>query len=102
MKKASTAGIKPSRAQFVRQKSLEALQRWKGSETDRQPTYRSRKNSKVQFCPGTVLLFAVSVGDVDEVRLLLASNTNVNYQNVDGLTPLHQVLKLLLKSTFAV
>lgn len=94
-KKASTAGIQPSRAQFVRQKSLEALKRWKGSETDRQSPHRSRKNSKVQFYPGTVLLFAVSIGDVDEVRLLLASRTDVNYQNVDGLTALHQVFKLL-------
>ena len=92
MKKASTAGVQPSRAKFVKQKSIEAIERWKGSATDRQPAHRSRKNSKVQFSPGTVLLFAVSVGDIDEVKLLLSSQADVNFQNVDGLTPLHQVL----------
>ena len=101
MKKASTAGIQQSRAQFVRQKSVEALQRWKGSETDRQSSYRSRKHSKVQFCPGTVLLLAVSVGDIDEVKLLVKSNAeSINFQNVDGLTPLHQVLSYLVDFVF--
>ena len=48
---------------------------------------------------------AVSVGDEDEVKLLLKSDVDVNFQNVDGLTPLHQVklifIYLLLLYNFA-
>jgi len=38
-----------------------------------------------------VFLSAVSSGDVEEVKKLLAKGADINHQNVDGLTALHQV-----------
>lgn len=86
-------GGQTSRAGNALQKRQESLKRWKGSETDRQPVDRSKKKSKIKFNAGTVFLSAVSSGDVDEVKKLLAKGTDINFQNVDGLTALHQVCK---------
>lgn len=84
-------GGQTSRAGNALQKRQESLKRWKGSETDRQPVDRSKKKNKIKFDSGTVFLSAVSSGDVEEVKKLLAKGTDINYQNVDGLTALHQV-----------
>lgn len=80
-----------SRAGNALQKRQESLKRWKGSETDKQPAVRSENKAKIKFNAGIVFLSAVSSGDVDEVKKLLARGTDINFQNVDGLTALHQV-----------
>lgn len=85
-----------SRAGNALQKRQESLKRWKGSETDRQPVDRSKKKAKIKFNSGIVFLSAVSSGDVDEVKKLLAKGTDINFQNVDGLTALHQVCNVQL------
>ncbi|XP_032241225.2 protein phosphatase 1 regulatory subunit 12A isoform X4 [Nematostella vectensis] len=87
---ADPSGNQGSRASNALQKRQDSLRRWKGSETDRQPVDRSRKKPKIQFNSGIVFLSAVSSGDVDEVKKLLAKGADINYQNVDGLTALHQ------------
>lgn len=85
------SGSQNSRAGNALQKRQEALKRWKGSETDRESSNRSRKSPKIQFSSGTVFLSAISSGDVDEVKKLLEKDADINFQNVDGLTALHQV-----------
>ena len=90
------SGSQNSRAGNALQKRQEALKRWKGSETDREPPDRSRKKTKIKFSSGTVFLSAISSGDVDEVKKLLAKDADINFQNVDGLTALHQVQLLAI------
>lgn len=85
-----------SRAGNALQKRQESLKRWKGSETDRQPVDRSKKKAKIKFNAGIVFLSAVSSGDVDEVKKLLAKGTDIDFQNIDGLTALHQVCTVQL------
>lgn len=80
-----------SRASNALQKRQESLRRWKDSETARESTERSLKRIRIKFSQGTVFLSAVSAGDVEEVKKLLAKNCDINHQNVDGLTALHQV-----------
>ena len=84
-------GGQASRASNALQKRQESLKRWTKSETALESADRSRKKTKIQFSLGTVFLSAVSSGDVDEVKKLLAKGADINHQNVDGLTALHQV-----------
>lgn len=84
-------GGQSSRASNALQKRQESLKRWTKSETALESSDRSRKKTKIQFSLGTVFLSAVSSGDVEEVKNLLAKGADINHQNVDGLTALHQV-----------
>ena len=84
-------GGQSSRASNALQKRQESLKRWTKSETALESSDRSRKKTKIQFSLGTVFLSAVSSGDVEEVKKLLAKGADINHQNVDGLTALHQV-----------
>lgn len=88
---ADSSGNEPSRASNALFKRQEQLQRWKQSETAREPIVKLTKRNKLKFDDGTVFLSAVSAGDLDEVRKLLQKGSDVNYQNVDGVTALHQV-----------
>ena len=88
---ADPSGGQGSRASNAIQKRQESLRRWLNSETAQESSDRSRKRTKIQFSLGTVLLSAVSSGDVDEVKKFLAKGADINHQNVDGLTALHQV-----------
>lgn len=90
-------GGQNSRAINALQKRQESLRKWKTSETARESTDRSNKRTKIKFSLGTVFLSAVSAGDVDEVKKLLGRNNDINYQNVDGLTALHQVYVLTFR-----
>lgn len=84
-------GGQSSRASNALQKRQESLKRWTKSETALESSDTSRKKTKIQFSLGTVFLSAVSSGDVEEVKNLLAKGADINHQNVDGLTALHQV-----------
>ena len=88
---ADSGGNEPSRASNALFKRQEQLQRWKQSETAREPVVKPTKRNKLKFDDGTVFLSAVSAGDLDEVRKLLQKGSDVNYQNIDGVTALHQV-----------
>ncbi len=88
---ADSGGNEPSRANNALFKRHEQLQRWKQSETAREPIVKPTKRNKLKFDDGTVFLSAVSAGDLDEVRKLLQKGSDVNYQNIDGVTALHQV-----------
>lgn len=88
---ADSSTTEPSRATNALLKRQEQLQRWKISETAREPVFKPTKRNKLKFDDGTVFLSAVSAGDLDEVKKLLQKGTDVNYQNVDGVTALHQV-----------
>lgn len=83
-------GGQSSRASNALQKRQESLKRWTKSETALESSDRARKKTKIQFSLGTVFLSAVSSGDVEEVKKLLAKGADINHQNVDGLTALHQ------------
>ncbi|CAB3988371.1 phosphatase 1 regulatory subunit 12A-like isoform X3 [Paramuricea clavata] len=87
---ADSGGNEPSRASNALFKRQEQLQRWKQSETAREPIVKPTKRNKLKFDDGTVFLSAVSAGDLDEVRKLLQKGSDVNYQNIDGVTALHQ------------
>ena len=89
-------GGQTSRASNALQKRQESLKRWTTSETAKESADRTRKKTKIQFSLGTVFLSAVSSGDVEEVKRLLAKGADINHQNVDGLTALHQVQYLAL------
>ena len=89
-------GGQTSRASNALQKRQESLKRWTTSETGKESADRTRKKTKIQFSLGTVFLSAVSSGDVEEVKRLLAKGADINHQNVDGLTALHQVQYLAL------
>lgn len=97
---ADSGGNEPSRASNALFKRQEQLQRWKQSETAREPIVKPTKRNKLKFDDGTVFLSAVSAGDLDEVKKLLLKGSDVNYQNIDGVTALHQVgaLKNIVKS----
>jgi hypothetical protein len=88
---ADSGGNEPSRASNALFKRQEQLQRWKQSETAQEPIVKPTKRNKLKFDDGTVFLSAVSAADLDEVRKLLQKGSDVNYQNVDGVTALHQV-----------
>lgn len=83
-------GGQTSRASNALQKRQESLKRWTTSETAKESADRSRKKTKIKFSLGTVFLSAVTSGDVEEVKKLLAKGADINHQNVDGLTALHQ------------
>ncbi|KAF9817199.1 hypothetical protein SFRURICE_013987 [Spodoptera frugiperda] len=75
-------------------KRAEQLKRWEESDTNKQsPT--PRRASRIQFSSGIVFLAACTAGDKDEVQRLLKRGADINTANVDGLTALHQVSKLL-------
>lgn len=90
-KMADPSSGEPSRASNALYKRKEQLERWKQSETAREPVFKATKRTKLKFDDGTVFLSAVSAGDIDEVKKLLQRGADVNYQNVDGVTALHQV-----------
>lgn len=90
-KMADPSSGEPSRASNALFKRQEQLQRWKQSETAREPVVKTTKRAKLKFDDGTVFLSAVSAGDIDEVKKLLQKGADVNYQNIDGVTALHQV-----------
>ena len=82
---------RPNSALFKR---AEQLRRWEESETNRVvPNNRTRK---IQFSSGCVFLAACAAGDKDEVLRLLEMGADIDTANVDGLTALHQVIKMLL------
>ena len=88
---ADSAGNGPSRATNALFKRQEQLQRYRASEAAREPITKPTKRTKLKFDDGTVFLSAVSAGDLDEVKKLLQKGSDVNYQNIDGVTALHQV-----------
>ena len=88
---ADSGGNEPSRANNALFKRQEQLRRYIQSETAREPIVKPTKRNKLKFDDGTVFLSAVSAGDLDEVRKLLQKGSDVNYQNIDGVTALHQV-----------
>lgn len=90
-KMADPSSGEPSRASNALFKRQEQLQRWKQSETCREPVVKPTKRAKLKFDDGTVFLSSVSSGDIDEVKKLLQNGADVNYQNIDGVTALHQV-----------
>ena len=90
---ASAVGSRPKTALMKRH---EQLQRWKGSELDRERSHVDPKRIKVKFNQGCVFLAACASGDTDEVKKMLGKGADINYANVDGLTALHQVSKCTL------
>lgn len=78
------------------------MQRWLGSETDRtgsevrETVGVSGTRARVCFAQGAVFMAACSAGDREEVAALLRQGADINHANIDGLTALHQVGKLLL------
>ncbi|XP_046845850.1 protein phosphatase 1 regulatory subunit 12B-like isoform X1 [Xenia sp. Carnegie-2017] len=87
---ADTGGNETPRVTSAFLKRQEQLQRWNQSETAREPVYKPTKRNIVNFDDGTVFLSAASAGDLEEVKKLLQKGSDVNYQNSDGLTALHQ------------
>lgn len=82
------------RSQTAQHKRNAQLKIWENSETNKQPEFilPSRLNPKVKFGDSVVFLAAAQSGDVEEVeRLILEEGADVNSQNKDGLTSLHQV-----------
>ena len=76
------------------QKRHQQLQKWEGSQTNKEPIFISskRKQSRVKFGESVVFLAAVQSGDMKEVeRLISDEKADVNSVNKDGLTSLHQV-----------
>lgn len=88
---ADTGGNETPRVTSALLKRKEQRQRWDKSETAMEPVYKPTKRNKVNFDDGTVFLSAASAGDLEEVKKLLQKGSDVNYQNSDGLTALHQV-----------
>ncbi|XP_038073245.1 protein phosphatase 1 regulatory subunit 12B-like isoform X6 [Patiria miniata] len=86
---ASSVGSRPKSALMKRH---EQLQRWKGSELDKEKNHVDPKRIKVKFNQGCVFLAACASGDTDEVKKMLGKGTDINYANVDGLTALHQAV----------
>ncbi|XP_071941670.1 protein phosphatase 1 regulatory subunit 12A-like isoform X1 [Antedon mediterranea] len=70
----------------------EQLQRWKGSELDKEPAINPKKTTKVKFDKGCVFLASCASGDQKEVKAMLDSGTDINYANIDGLTAIHQAV----------
>ncbi|XP_022103935.1 protein phosphatase 1 regulatory subunit 12A-like isoform X15 [Acanthaster planci] len=81
-----------SRPKTALMKRHEQLQRWKGSELDRERSNVDPKRIKVKFNQGCVFLAACASGDTDEVKKMLGKGADINYANVDGLTALHQAV----------
>uniref|UniRef100_A0A3Q2GIQ1 Uncharacterized protein n=1 Tax=Cyprinodon variegatus TaxID=28743 RepID=A0A3Q2GIQ1_CYPVA len=93
-----------SRSEAAKQRRQDQLQRWLGSETDRTGSEGRKstggsgtRRAKVQFAQGAVFMAACSAGDREEVAALLRQGADINHANVDGLTALHQVGKVLLQ-----
>jgi protein phosphatase 1 regulatory subunit 12A len=72
-------------------KRRQQLERWDGSETNKEHSTLRRIPSRVKFPEDCVFLAACSQGDKSEVKRLLDLGANINTGNVDGLTALHQV-----------
>ena len=83
-----SSGGKPKSALMRRH---EQLQRWKGSEFDKEDNIRNAKLAKVKFDPGCVFLAACAMEDYDDIESLMKRGADINYANIDGLTALHQV-----------
>ena len=76
------------------EKRNQQLVAWESSETNREPSYLLPRLSKtrVKFSKDVMLLAAVTASDEEEVeRLIKEEGANVNCQNSDGLTAIHQV-----------
>ncbi|XP_071792269.1 protein phosphatase 1 regulatory subunit 12A-like isoform X9 [Asterias amurensis] len=85
----TAVGSRPKSALMRRH---EQLQRWKGSELDKEKNYIDPKRIKVKFAQGCVFLAACASGDTSDVKKMLAKGADINYANVDGLTALHQAV----------
>lgn len=90
-----------SRSEAAKQRRQDQLQRWLGSETDRTGSegrdalsVSGMRRAKVRFAQGAVFMAACSAGDREEVAALLRQGADINHANIDGLTALHQVVKL--------
>ena len=70
------------------------LDRWHSSETNKESA-KPRTTSKIQFQDGCVFLAACSSGDTSEVENLLSRGADINTSNIDGLTALHQVRRVI-------
>ncbi|XP_033107888.1 protein phosphatase 1 regulatory subunit 12A-like isoform X1 [Anneissia japonica] len=70
----------------------EQLERWKGSELDKEPAINPKKTTRVKFDKGCVFLASCASGDEKEVKAMLDSGTDINYANIDGLTAIHQAV----------
>ena len=85
------------RSQTAQHKRNAQLKIWESSDTNKQPEFivPSRLTPKVKFGDSVVFLAAAQSGDIEEVeRLVLEEGADVNSQNKDGLTSLHQVSSL--------
>ena len=55
------------------------------------PVKRRKTSHITLFDPGLVLLNCAALGDVEGVKKLLDQGVNPNVNNVDRITPIHQV-----------
>lgn len=75
-------------------KRAEQLKRWEESDTNRElTTPKSLSDRKIKFSLGCVFLAACMAGDKEEVVRLLEQGADIDTNNIDGLTALHQVNK---------
>ena len=63
---------------------------------ERHPVKRRKTTPSPHFDPGLVLLNCAALGDVEGVKRLLDHGVNPNVNNVDRITPIHQVFYLLI------
>lgn len=113
----SSAGALGGRTASALTKRAEQLKRWDESETNREShEFKADSKRKVAFPEGyvgnfadnlifvslmclfflrCVFLAACASGDIDDVKKLLEKGADINTANVDGLTSLHQVSRLL-------
>ena len=73
------------------------LDNWKNSDISREPleTTAKGRTPKIRFSDSVVFHAAIQSHDVDEVQKMIDSGININIQNNDGMTGLHQVSDLL-------
>lgn len=76
-------------------KRAEQLKRWEESETNRELTVSKTKSKRIQFSLECVFLAACASSDKEEVLRLLNIGADIDTSNVDGLSALHQVHKIL-------
>lgn len=89
----------PARTANALLKRAEQLKRWEESETNKESgALKPILSRKVKFPEGCVFLAACASGDIDEVEHLLEKGADINTTNVDGLTALHQVKPVYLKT----
>jgi ankyrin repeat protein len=67
------------------------ITRWELFERENPLSARPENQIHVKFGLGTQLLSAAALGEVEDLKDLLAQGADVNTTNADGLTPLHQV-----------